>query len=296
MLEMADFATFQPLSLNNSLNCKFHLCLRRFFDVAFKRTERGIAPASKATCADDSLTVVFQNDGWCPICEANVTFTARNPWFRDYYLCDRCGSIPRERALMHVIQTRYPNWRDLAIHESSPGNRGASVKLAQQCRSYIASQYDPQLGFGNTHPLAAYRSEDLEKQTFPDEAFDLVITQDVLEHIFDASAAFKEIARTLRAGGAHIFTTPLINKRNPSEKWASLSDAGIVYHHPPEYHGNPMSADGSLVTWHWGEDIVAHIQDASGLNTDVIALDDIEMGIRAEYIEVFVTTRPNEKS
>ena len=192
---------------------------------------------------------------------------------------------------MHVMATRYPNWRDLAIHESSPCNRGTSVKLAQQCRSYMASQYDPQLGFGNTHPGAGYRSENLEKQTFPDGAFDLVVTQDVFEHVLMLRRhSGKSPARL--GPGAHIFTTPLINKRNPSEKWASLSEAGIVYHHPPEYHGNPMSAEGSLVTWHWGEDIVAHIKDASGLKTDVIALDDIEMGIRAEYIEVLVTTRP----
>ena len=195
---------------------------------------------------------------------------------------------------MHVIQTRYPNWRDLTIHESSPGNRGASVKLAQQCRSYTASQYDLQLGFGNTHPTAGYRSENLENQTFPDKAFDLVVTQDVFEHIFDAPVAFMEIARTLRPGGAHIFTTPLVNKDKPSERWASLSDAGIIYHHPPEYHGNPMSAEGSLVTWHWGEDIVTHIKNASGLDTQVVALDDLKMGIRAEYIEVLVTTRPIE--
>jgi SAM-dependent methyltransferase len=195
---------------------------------------------------------------------------------------------------MHVIQTRYPNWRDLTIHESSPGNRGASVKLAQQCRSYTASQYDPQLGFGNTHPNAGYRSENLEDQTFPDKAFDLIVTQDVFEHIFDAPAAFMEIARTLRRGGAHIFTTPLVNKNKPSEKWASISDTGIVYHHPPEYHDNPMSAEASLVTWHWGEDIVTHIKNASGLDTQVVALDDLNMGIRAEYIEVLLTTRPIE--
>ena len=195
---------------------------------------------------------------------------------------------------MHVIQTRYPNWRDLTIHESSPGNRGASVKLAQQCPSYMASQYDPQLGFGNTHLNAGYRSENLENQTFPDKAFDLVVTQDVFEHIFDAPAAFMEIARTLKPGGAHIFTTPLVNKDKPSERRASISDAGIVYHHPPEYHGNPVSVEGSLVTWHWGEDIVTHIKNVSGLDTQVIALDDLKMGIRAEYIEVLVTTRPIE--
>ena len=57
-----------------------------------------------------------------------------------------------------------------------------------------------------------------------------------------------------------------------------------------------MSAEGSLVTWHWGEDIVAYIKNASGLETEIIALEDIKMGIRAEYIEVLVTTRPVETS
>jgi SAM-dependent methyltransferase len=195
---------------------------------------------------------------------------------------------------MHVIQTRFPNWRDLAIHESSPVNRGASSKLAQQCRSYTASQYDPKTGFGNSHPTAGYRSENLEKQTFADETFDLVITQDVLEHVFDAPAAFREIARTLKPGGAHIFTTPLVNKREPSEKWASLSDAGIVHHHPPEYHGNPMSEEGSLVTWHWGEDIVTHIKECEQARYRNYRIGRCYKGLVAQYIKVLVTTRPAE--
>ena len=164
------------------LNSELLVCLRQFVTAAFNRTNPANEQAPEPTVVDDILRVVFQNDGWCPICEARVTFTARDSWFRDHYLCNRCGSIPRERALMHVIATRYPNWRDLTIHESSPCNRGTSVKLAQQCRSYTASQYDPQLGFGNIHPNAGYRSENLEKQTFPDGAFDLVVTQDVFEH------------------------------------------------------------------------------------------------------------------
>jgi 2-polyprenyl-3-methyl-5-hydroxy-6-metoxy-1,4-benzoquinol methylase len=36
-----------------------------------------------------------------------------------------------------------------------------------------------------------------------------VITQDVMEHVFDPHHAFKEIARTLKPGGLHIFTTPI---------------------------------------------------------------------------------------
>jgi hypothetical protein len=43
---------------------------------------------------------------------------------------------------------------------------------------------------------------------------------------------------------------------------------------------------------HWGYDITKHIFDACGLFTDVIYLDSLDWGIRAEYIEVLVTRKP----
>jgi hypothetical protein len=55
--------------------------------------------------------------GFCPICENEVIFTANNEWLRDHYLCSSCGSIPMERSIMQVIQQKYPNWRELCIHE-----------------------------------------------------------------------------------------------------------------------------------------------------------------------------------
>lgn len=70
---------------------------------------------------------VFEHNGWCPICEASVTFSADRAWFRDHLVCSGCGSIPRERALFKVITEYFPNYRELAIHESSPSGRGASV-------------------------------------------------------------------------------------------------------------------------------------------------------------------------
>ena len=43
----------------------------------------------------------------------------------------------------------------------------------------------------------------MEKQTFADASFDLVITSDVFEHVLDPSRGFSEIARTLRPSGVH---------------------------------------------------------------------------------------------
>jgi ubiquinone/menaquinone biosynthesis C-methylase UbiE len=45
-----------------------------------------------------------------------------------------------------------------------------------------------------------------EAQSFPAESFDIVVTQDVFENLFAPDRAIKEIARTLRPGGAHIMT------------------------------------------------------------------------------------------
>jgi hypothetical protein len=42
----------------------------------------------------------------------------------------------------------------------------------------------------------------------------------------------------------------------------------------------------------WGYDITEHVATASGLFTDVVYLDALEFGIRAEFIEVLVTRKP----
>ena len=51
------------------------------------------------------------------------------------------------------------------------------------------------------------RCENLENLTFSDNTFDIFITQDVFEHIFDPITASKEIMRVLKPGGSHVFTT-----------------------------------------------------------------------------------------
>ena len=237
----------------------------------------------------DDQPPVLRRKGWCPICEMDVHFSSKNLWLRDHFICEWCDSIPRERALMEVLQQRFPNWRNLRIHESSPVERGASAKLASGCKNYIRTQFDPELGSGEIHSSKGYRSEDLERQTFSDEYFDLVITQDVMEHVFDATAAFREIHRTLKPGGAHIFTTPLINKHSPTSCRAKrMPNGNIQFLAPAEYHANPMSIGGSLVTWHWGFDIKDIIAQADAGLASVINVPNQTMAIEGEYLEVIV--------
>lgn len=237
------------------------------------------------------MAPVFKNPGRCPICEQDVTFTAWATTLRDHYLCDRCGSIPRERALMAAIARFYPNWRDLKIHESSPADRGTSLKLKSECAGYVSSQYLSSVKEGSTHQ-DGWRCENIERQTFPNATFDLVITQDVLEHIFDPDAAFREIARTLKPGGAHIATTPLVfGASRPSVQCAAMVDGEVVHHQKPDYHGNPVDAKGSLVTFWWGYDIVDMIDAAAPFRTLLFLQEDKSLGISGPLNEVLISYR-----
>lgn len=191
---------------------------------------------------------------------------------------------------MWTIDTFFPDWREKIIHESSPAKRGASVRLAQHCRNYIGTQFFPGARPGSL--VDGVRCEDLEALSFEDNSIDLHVTQDVFEHIFHPERAFKEIARTLRPGGMHIFTTPLVRKAGASKVCAAIENGKIIHLEKPEYHGNPISGDGSLVTMKWGYNICDIIFEATGLFTQLIYVDALELGIRAELIEVLVTKKP----
>jgi len=195
---------------------------------------------------------------------------------------------------MYCIEKFFPQWRDLAIHESSPVlGRGANRRLTREAPAYIASHYYPGVAPGTI--LNDVRCENLEHLTFDNETWDLHITQDVFEHLFDPAAAFREIARTLRPGGAHVFTTPLVRKNEPTRFCARLAPDGTVIHlTEPEYHGNPISSEGSLVTVNWGYDITNFVFETSGLFTEIVFLDILDFGIRAEYIEVLITRKVSE--
>jgi SAM-dependent methyltransferase len=106
---------------------------------------------------------------------------------------------------MRVLNEVSPKWRERRIHESAPDG-ASSVRLAQVCTGYDASQYWPDVAPGATRD--GVRCEDVTRLTFDDASLDLFVTQDVFEHALDAADGFAEIARVLRPGGLHVITDP----------------------------------------------------------------------------------------
>jgi SAM-dependent methyltransferase len=149
---------------------------------------------------------VYERIGHCPICNSAQWFRAENEWYRDWLFCDGCGSVPRERALALLLNRVKPNWRSERIHECSPVARGISLQMSKECAGYVATQFVPSLPLGSYQD--GYRNENLEKTTFADNAFDIAVSLDVLEHVNDPEACFRDIWRTLDQGGVCVFTAP----------------------------------------------------------------------------------------
>ncbi|MFC6791472.1 class I SAM-dependent methyltransferase [Methylobacterium komagatae] len=231
--------------------------------------------------------------GHCSICEKDTTFEMRRPSAWRSLTCMECASASRNRALWLAISRACPGWREKAVHEGSPGYDIVSRRLAAECKNYTASQYDTgrELGSIVTEtrlPCGKYSVQDFEKQTFDDEVFDLVVTQDVFEHIFNPASAIAEIARTLKPGGLTIMSVPVIRAFQPSRRRARITGGRVEHILEPIYHGNPVSGDGSLVTIDWGLDIAAQLSAASGMYFVMQTFENMDLGIRDEVNQILV--------
>ncbi len=232
------------------------------------------------------------NIGFCPICQKEVSFIKEADWLRDHYFCTQCRSIPRQRAIINALNIFSPEWKQKNIYESSPSGPSSEF-IAKNAKEYIFSQYFPNYNSGDLvdwHGLKVM-NQNLETLSFEDNSIDLIITQDVFEHIFSPEKAFKEISRVLTTCGIHIFTIPLYKELNRTRIRAEIRDGQIINHLEPVYHGNPVDKRGSLVTVDWGLDICDIIFKACGMTTTIYLCEDDSKGLKAEFLEVFISQK-----
>ncbi len=235
------------------------------------------------------MSFLYEHKGYCPCCETTQVFRAENEWFRDYLACTNCGAVVRERAIAQIMREMFPTLSGLVVHESSPSPRSFSTGLGRKAGKYIATHYFPAETPGAI--VNGFRNENLEEQTFEDNSFDLVVTLDVMEHVFHPDRAYKEIYRTLKPGGVYLHTFPILKSQTEATKARAMLQAdGAIDHlgNQPQYHGNPIDQKGALVTFDYGYDIARDIAKWAPFDVRIIRFWDQTHGIIGEYTEVVV--------
>lgn len=190
---------------------------------------------------------------------------------RESFVCRDCFALARCEALAEVLLRRFvregatslpellARRPELRVHEL--GFVGGIADSLRGLPNYSTSEFFPGVPLGTTGP-GGVRCEDVTQLTYTDESFDIILSQDVMEHVPDPVRGFLETARVLKPGGSHFFTIPQNPHLERSVTRAKLGPNGVEHVLPPEYHGDPVRSEGALVFTDYGRDLPELIMQA----------------------------------
>lgn len=203
----------------------------------------------------------------CSICGFRGTFkVVESVPPRDNFRCENCNAMLRQRDLAQLVVDEFGQGRfldlsalvksgildNLRIYEA--GFRGPIAARLRHLPGYIQSYYWDGVPLGSEHN--GIRCEDIRRLSFPSDTFDLMISMEVLEHVFEIEQALLETRRVLKPGAMHIFTIPVRYPLPEHSIVRAVERNGQVVHLEPErYH---VAGDGSksLVVTDFGADFI----------------------------------------
>lgn len=128
----------------------------------------------------------------------------------------------------------------------------------------IGSEYlGPGISSGTTN-ADGITHQDICHTSFADASFDIIVSNDVFEHVPEPDIGFRETRRILKNQGILIATFPWNPDLPHCRSRAKLKpDSGAIEHlEKPLYHGNPLSSKGSLVFTDFSSRVLHTIQKA----------------------------------
>jgi SAM-dependent methyltransferase len=223
----------------------------------------------------------IQKDGfWCPFHRRHLTpeeiVLVGAPNYREGLLA--AGLNSRLRAVLselhHAVEGRAPG--DLRIYAPEAVTQLALLLRGRYAR-FIGSEFttDPAVMEG----LFPVPFENLLALSFPDAVFDVVVINDVFEHVPDIDRSLSEICRVTKPGGRLLTTFPFNIGYYDSIIKARMNGGKIQYLVKPEYHGNPVDPNGSLVFEIPGWNILERARDAGWSSAEIVYEQSVERGI-----------------
>jgi SAM-dependent methyltransferase len=214
--------------------------------------------------------------GICPVCGKRTIFlvTDKLELIRNHAICIRCRSVSRHRAIALCTLKEFSGENINALSDFS---KNMNLKVFNTSNSSpIAKKLGKSENIYNTEyyddcPTGQYKNgvmcQDLENLAFDSDSFDLVITEDVLEHVRDVQKGFQEIYRILKSGGVHIYSIPFFFDCRTKNLFEKRGEDYVPVVYPIEYHGD--SIRGQIPAfYHLGYDMF-ELLDEIGFETKV---------------------------
>jgi SAM-dependent methyltransferase len=201
------------------------------------------------------------------------------------------GAFGLNARQRHVLKLIDEHTRD--IFEPRIFGAEAFTPLAMLLRGRFARYYGAEYGATQElrDQLYPIPHEDLTALTLKPRTFDVVTTNEVLEHVPNVDGALYNLSRVLKAGGVHIGTLPFAFWQPKGFVRAKLHLGQVVHLMDQERHGNPADPDGgSLVFEIPGWDIIDRAKAAGFEDAYFIYETSEEHGFLNSF--VFVARNP----
>jgi SAM-dependent methyltransferase len=221
--------------------------------------------------------------GFCQVCNKESFFLvdSRHSYdnivrFRERMVCESCGLNNRQRFLIGQIlkmKKIYENCKVFIYEQVTPFYKS----FVKYIPNTVGSEYlDYKYESGTI--INGIQHEDSSCLSFSDNSFDLILSLDVFEHVFDLGKSFSEAFRVLKPSGQLIFSIPFHMGMEITEKRAELENGNIVFYKPPQYHSNPVSDKGSLVVYDIAWDCLEMLKNVGFIDAYMIAGYNRKMG------------------
>ena len=234
----------------------------------------------------------FTVNGFCVPCARDVAFEVDMNWggamvggqwvpnWRERLQCPVCNMNNRQRLIATLIKAE--------LESGHPARK--KVYLTERVTPifhWTARTFSRHDVRGSEYLGHEYRSgtvvsgvchQDVRGLSFEDDSIDLIVSNDVFEHVPDPARAFSECARVLVPHGTMLATIPFHSDKNASSTRAELTDKGVHHILPPAYHGNPVSPDGSLVFTDFGWDVLEALRGAGFAQAEIGVYTSVRHG------------------
>ena len=161
------------------------------------------------------------------------------------------GCLSRHRAITRVLADLGENRTSLRTkHVYIPETSTGFIHWLTAHFSILNLELSDYLQDAEIMPSASRQHQNLCGLTYGSESFDLVICNDVFEHVYDLTKALDEVRRVLKPGGRLLATFPMAFGQQDSVIKAEYqgADQPALFRGEPEYHGDPIRPTrGSLV-------------------------------------------------
>jgi SAM-dependent methyltransferase len=210
--------------------------------------------------------------------------------WRERVCCPETAFNNRMRAAFHLFDIEMGAYADSEIY---------LTEQVTPIYSYFASKYTNVVGSEFLRDKVPYgtadnrgiRNETLCALTFPDEKFDILVSLDVIEHIPDYSAAFRECCRVLKPGGKMMWSVPFISNSTNNLVLARVTNGKIEYVLPPHYHGDPLSSEGVLCYTYFGWEMLDQVKEAGFKDAYALCFQSLEFGYLGGEQFLFVANK-----